>query len=409
MIYIFITILLLVLSASFSASETAIFWLPTYKVNTLAKKGKRGKILYKLYNSPNYTLPLILLCNTLVNVLLSIISLQTVEKIFGLSELAQGIALIINIVLITSLLLIFGEFGPKLFSIRKAEEVSLFFSPFIYILGILLYPIVFPFEKLISFILKDKKKDILSSSEILWMFYKGRLMNKVLKGSLWKIAHSLLILDQTPVEDIMTPRRELISVDSRTTWREVKDLFLKKNISKIIVYKEIIDQVIGILDLSECLADNPQPDTKVFNLMSQTYFLPTTTKLTKLINELQKSDKSTFLIKDEYGGTSGIITMEDIFWFFAGSKLPVYDDKQQTKESESLIVNADMSLDIISEATGIYFKHKQLEESLNKFILRKIGFIPSKGYLFEYKNYEFEILNIRKNTILKVKITRKQI
>ncbi len=101
--------------------------------------------------------------------------------------------------------------------------------------------------------------------------------------------------------------------------------------------------------------------------------------------------------------------MEDIFWFFVGSKLPVYNDKQLTKDSESLIVNADMSLDIISEATGIYFKHKQLEESLNKFILRKIGFIPSKSYVFEYKNYEFEILNIRKNTILKVKITRKQI
>ena len=151
MIYIFVTILLLGLSASFSASETAIFWLPTYKINTLAKKGKRGKFLFKLYNSPNYTLPLILLCNTLINVLLSIISLRTIEKILGLSELAQGIALIINIILITFLLLIFGEFGPKLLAIRKAEKVSLFFSPFIYIVGILFYPIVFPFEKLISF------------------------------------------------------------------------------------------------------------------------------------------------------------------------------------------------------------------------------------------------------------------
>jgi putative hemolysin len=400
--YLLLSFALLLLSAVFSASETAIFWLPGYRVESLAQQHRRGMILKHLYISPNYTLPLILLGNTFVNVLLSVTSL----KILGLLhiKLLTQYTLIINILFITVILLIFGEFGPKLLAVRRPEKISLLFAPFIYALGIMFYPLVKPFEKLITLILKDKEKDMLSSSEILWMFYKGRVIDNVLKGTLWKIAHSLLVLGDTLIEDIMTPRLEIISLNEDNSWEDALLLYQQTGKSKIIIYRNNIDEVVGYLDISHQFLNNLSPQTRLKQLVRPITFIPATAKIPSYIKEIQKNKNLIILVKDEYGGTAGIITEDDLFEFMAGTTS--FERSQEIISSSPMIFNGSACIQEISRNYGIHFEPKDMEKSIGKFILEQTGYIPSKGDWIKFQGLKFEILKVRKNSIVKVRILR---
>lgn len=404
--YLLLSLTLLLLSAVFSASETAIFWLPSYRVESLSQQHRRGKILKLLYTSPNYTLPLILLGNTFVNVLLSVTSLK-ILSLLNISILSKY-TLVINILFITMLLLIFGEFGPKLLAVRRSEKVSLLFSPFIYVLGIIFYPVVKPFEKIILLILKDKEQDMLSSHEILWMFYKGRVIDKVLKGTLWKIAHSLLVLGDTPIEDIMTPRLSIVSLHEHNSWQDALKLYKQTGKSKIIIYRKNIDEVIGYVDISHQFLNNPAMQTELKHLIHPITFIPSTAKIPSYIREIQKNKNLMILVKDEYGGTAGIITEDDLYDYMVGSTATEYHQEKTTIPTSSIVLKGSTCIQEVSRNYGVHFESKHMDKSISKFILEQAGYIPRKRDYINSQGIKFEILKVRKNSILLVRIHPEQ-
>lgn len=403
---IILLFLLLSLSAVFSAYETAIFSIPSFSINTFAKKSFSAKLLYKLYSKPNFTLPLILMCNTFVNVLLSIISLKVLTDFLMKWNFSNLMILWINILVVTGFLLLFGEFSPKLLSIRKAEKIALICSPFIFLLSIIFYPIIKPFEYVIYLFTKNKSKDSLTSSELIRMFYHGRIVSKVLKGNIWKISHSLMMLGDTVAENIMIPRKNIISVEINSSWENIFKIKKDNNISQILIYKETIDNICGVVDLNRLMLCESYNNYPVMKYIEKIDFIPHIMKLSNILKRAHTKRKIFFVVKDEYGGTAGIITKNELYKYFMDSGKGI--KKKKKHGNISWIVKGDNKLSEISNIINCKFPHNSMELTIGKYIIDRLGYFPSKGEVISIDESYFKVLKAKRNEIFNLEILNKK-
>lgn len=405
---IVILIICLVLSALFSASETALMSLSKIRVKQMIENREKGaNRINKLLSDPSRLLSAILIGNNVVNIGAS--SLMTSLAIDAFGNTGVGVATGI----MTLLILVFGEITPKSLAAKNSEKISVRLSGFIEFVTNLLTPISFVLNIITDFLVKllggevDKKKPFITQEElktIVNVSYK----EGVLEGEEKDMIYNVFDFSDSQVNDVMVPRTEIVAIDVDLPYEEIIKIINKEQYSRIPVYKNTIDNIIGILYVKDLLFldVNKESTFDLRKYIRQPYFTPEYKSIKELFKEMRTNRNHMVVIIDEYGGTEGIVTIEDVVEEIVGDIEDEYDKKikeiEVIKEDEYL-VNGNVRIDTINELIGTHIESKDFD-TIAGFVIGIIDRLPEAGEEIEYENIRFIIENIDRNRIKKIRI-----
>jgi len=395
------------MSAFFSSSETALFHLKSYEdVNERVKK---------LISRPQKLLSTLLTGNTIVNIAIgSLAATYTVNHIAKFSSLKISTLLILEVVVITFLVLIFGEIIPKTYAIAKSKKLANFLSKPLTIILMIIYPIAFFFHKITDLILKIlpiNKEQIFDSEEELMMLAEVGEEEGTLDHEESDMIQSVLEFKNKLVKEILTPRVDVIALDSLNTLDEAMDVIMNKKYSKIPVYKESIDNIKGVLYAKDIIPYlmGSRPEIDLLKLTREPYFIPETKPIDEVMQEFKIKKTNIAVVVDEWGGTSGILTLEDIVEEVMGELRDPFDKEEYeilTKKDGTSVVDGSINIYDIEENFEIEFPDDRDYDTLAGFILDDIGDIPKEGEVVLLKEYQFTVLEVLSNRIDKIEVKK---
>ena len=400
-------IFLLSLSFLFSGSEVAFFSLTPLHKRKLRSE-KTGRLILRLISSPYRLLSTILFGNTAVNSYASSLFALLSARLFYRVGISEHFSYLFDIALFTAILLVVGEITPKLIAIRHSESFSRKASYFLYPLYVVLLPVSLPFSMLLDRLLKRgrvaRERPILE--EINFVLKRAREENGMPPYEYRVIKESLNILT-APVREYMVPRKEIKAIEENTPMEEAFDVFLRTRHSRFPVYKNSLDEIMGILDFPYLFrkVGAVDPEKPVREYMRPAFFVPETMRLIDLIRKFRKTSEKLAIVIDEYGGTSGIITLWDIEREITGElgEETEIENVLEIKEigENMYIVSGDMDIEQLGEILGIELGR---EGTVAGYIMDISGRVPEEGERIEAKEVIFEVLQKSGETIESVKV-----
>jgi len=381
-------VLLLCCSAFFSGAETAFTTVSNLRLRNLAENKVKGA-RKAVYISENYkkTLTTILVGNNLVNIACTTICAYLFSNLVKNPTLAN----VLNTVIMTIIVLIFGEILPKAKSKTNSEKMALRFSGILFFLMKILTPITFVFLALQNKVVKEKESDTPTVTEDeLESIIDTMQEEGVIDSDNADLIQGVLELNQNTAYDIMVPRVDVKAVNVEDSIEEVERVFKETRFTRLPVYKDTIDSIIGVIsqkDLFFAMVDGNK--LTISDLMSEPLNITETMKVDDIIKEMQKSKKHMAIVLDEHGGTSGLVTMEDTIEQIVGD---IYDEHDE-EENEEDIVQIDESNYKIQPDTEIaelfeYLHIEHLPETqytkVDGFIFEQLEDVPEQGDVFEY-------------------------
>ena len=325
----------LVLSAFFSSSETAFFSLTKIQLKKIQKqKTKTSKRIFRLLQKPRELLIIILLGNTIVNVAASttaaLISIKIGNRFF--QNIPEIFLILVEIILMTFIILLFGEITPKLLAYSSPVKLAGFSSFILEIIKYALFPIIKILELISSVFSKNKSSSEANlTSEDFKNLINSRSTKESLEETEKKIIASIFRFSSTVVKEIMTPRVDIKAIESAEGLKKLKESIIASGHSRIPVYKKNIDNIIGVIYAKDVILN---PDKiSIPSLLRAPLFITENVKIQKLLNQFKRKKIQIAFIVDEYGGTSGLITLEDILEELVGEILDEYD-KEKPEISE---------------------------------------------------------------------------
>lgn len=399
-------VFLVAMSAVFSSSETAITSVSKIKVRQLDQKdNKNAHLLKKLHDNMQTTISTILIGNNIVNIAASSIATILFTNIFH-----QNGALISTVVM-TVFVLIFGEVIPKTIAQYKNKSVALKFSRFIYLLTIVFKPIVKVLNLLTRLIIKlfvgeDEDSSTLTEEELKTLVEVSE-EEGVLKNQETEIMINALELKETLAVDIMTPRTSMASVDIEDAESDLKEIIKNITYSRIPVYEDSIDDIIGVLHIKELAHKiiEDDRDFKVRDILKPAFYAYEYIPVVDLFKQMRTKNISISIIIDEYGGTSGIVTMEDILEELVGEIDDEYDnEKEVTKLSDNeYLVDPEMRIDEVNERFDLDIKSDKFD-SIGGFVIELLDRMPKSKDEVEFENLKFVVVNVDKRKITQLMI-----
>ncbi len=401
-----ILILLLALSAFFSSSEIAFIVSNKIKIELRARKKYLMALNAKYFvNNPDIFFSTILISNNIVNVTFASLSSVVLLELFGLSEF--------QILLVsTLLLLVIGELIPKFLGRDLADSLVMFSAIPIRVVTIVLFPIAKLTSTISSVLSRTNLKE---EEEILQMVDKEDLQNLLEESSeagkmdeaQSDIISKVIDIREQRVYEAMTPRTDMVGVDLTSTMEDVLDIFIQSGYSKILVYDENLDSIKGWLFTKDIFR---QPaDWK--SIIREVLFVPETKKSLEMLNEFLNKQISVAVVVDEFGGTAGLITVEDLIEELFGEIRDEYDDAEEKMirkvQGNAFVLSGKVEIDILNEEHDLAIPEGDYE-TIAGYIMYKIGRIPLKGESFKIDNYTIMILRSDKTKIDLVKLTMEQ-
>lgn len=408
-IQITILVALLFFSAFFSMSETALMSMSKIRLRHLVENHvKHAKLTQDLLDHPNQLLGTILVGNNLVNIAASAIA--TSVAIYFWDNKGVGIATF----LMTLLVLIFGEITPKNIAIDYTEEIVLFIAPIMNVFVKIFSPIVWILTNFTNGLLhlfginKQEKKPLITEEE-LKTIVEVSSQEGVLESDEKEIIDNIFEYSDMRVKDIMIQRMDIVAVDVLATYEEVVAAFGEKQFSRIPVYEDTIDNIVGVLYAKD-LFFIPVEKIKQFDIkkyMREPFYTYEFIKISDFFRRMQGDRIHIAIVLDEYGGVAGIITMEDIIESILGDINDEYDPQDEEdivciKEGEYL-VNGSVRLEDLNEEIGTHFESEDFE-SIGGFILGILGRIPRTGEIINYESIRFVIEKVDKSRIMKIRL-----
>ena len=414
-ICLIIFIMLLLLSAIASGSETAFFSLLPNDINEMENSDNRAeKLVLELRNKPKQFLATILIFNNLVNVTITIFSTYIMSLMFNL-EVNPLWAFIINVIIVTSLLLIFGEMIPKITAAKSARSLATNIAPMI---------------KFLMFFFKPLSSILVHSTSIIDKRLAKKNVNSLSITDL-STAVDLTTADETPadersmlqgiatfgekeVSDIMQPRVQLFAVKLSTQFDNLIEMVIQNGFSRIPVYEDTLDDIKGVLYVKDLLPFLDTPDFHWQRLIRQAFFVPENKKINDLFQDFRSKKIHIAIVVDEYGGTSGLVTMEDVLEEIVGDIRDEFDAANDNKfyhkiDDNTYIFQGQTSLvDFckVFDINELYFEEiKGESDTLAGLILEMEGRIPVAGYSTSYKEFGFVIEKADKRRIIEIKVT----
>lgn len=401
-------IILLCLSAFFSSSETALTTVNQIRMRTLADNGdKRAARVLHVTGNPEKMLSAILIGNNIVNLSASSISTSLAIHLFG--NTGAGIATGI----LTFLILIFGEVTPKTMATIKADSMSLTVAAPIGLLMKILTPVIFIINKLslgLMFLLhvniKDAQKKM--TEEELRTIVDVSQENGVIEHEERDMIHNLFDFGDAEAKEIMVPRIDMTFVQADATYQEVLDIFRQDMFTRLPVYEDSTDNVIGIINMKDFLLQNDTPEFSVRNLLREPYFTYEHKNTADLFLEMRKSSISLAIVLDEYGVTAGLITLEDLLEEIVGEIRDEYDADEEddiTRISDrEFYVLGSANLNDVSEALSLHFTSDDYD-TIGGYCLGLLDHLPEKNeIILTDNNILLRIDRMEKNRIERIYI-----
>ena len=400
--------LLIILSAFFAGTETALMRLNKYRVRNLSKKGNKGAILAeKLLKQPDKLIAFILFGNNLVNfVAASIVGVVSMQ-IGGPSGVAIGT------LLFTIIVLLFADSAPKTIAAIFPEKIALPASHIYYPLIKLMRPlliIINTFTNLLLRFLRVKPSDNdekLSIDELKTLIGDGMTKTSIDRQ---KIMMGVLDLGNITVEDIMLPHNEIIGIDLNKSIQNNQKLIEDNIYIYVPVYKDTLDKIEGLLNLNELLKKHSLKSLDhnlIKKYMKKPYFIPEKTNLSQQLIEFKSKNQKVGFAVDEYGNIQGLITIEDIFEEIVGDYLEetkkMNKEMRPQKDGDSYIVNASSNIRTLNKIMNWNIPIDEAK-TINGAILENLGYIPDVGAKFSLGDYSFSIIETKENAIESVSI-----
>lgn len=411
-------IILIIMSAFFSASETALTTFNKSKLKVIAEKNqKKASLLKGWLKKPNEILTALLIGNNIVNILAC--SIATIIAISILGNSYKAIAVSTGVM--TILLLIFGEITPKVIAKAYSTLISNSVIKFLYVLSKLFYPIsklLMSISKLIAKIFGIKIDEIgflITEEEIKSVVTVGE-EEGVIEEEEKKMIHSIFEFTDTTVKEIMIPRTTVFAVEASKTLEEIWDAITGNGYSRIPVYEEGIDNIIGVFyikDIFNVIKDG-KLNMKVKSFIREAYFVPETKPLFEMLEEFKKKHIHMAIVLDEYGGTSGIITIEDLIEEIVGDINDEFDiehDEEIKKVADNkYIINAMLDVDFLNKELSINLPVSEDYDSLGGYIYSVLGRVPlEKDTITHDKGkVEIKVLEVDNRRIVKALIIKRE-
>ncbi|AGB41795.1 CBS domain-containing protein [Halobacteroides halobius DSM 5150] len=394
-------------SAFFSGSETALMSVNRIEIRHLKQEGdKKAAILEKLLSTPDRLIATILVGNNLVNIAASSIATKLAIDIFG----NAGVGIATGVV--TLLLLVFGEITPKSIANSKALKFSMTVARPIEICYYLFYPVVKILNIITSVLTgnrgqKATTKPFISEERIRRYLTVGE-KEGVIETDEKQMINSIFEFDDTRVKEILVPRIDMICVEVNDSIEELIDIVVDMGLSRIPVYNDTVDNIVGIVYAKDLLPllteDNHQMNIQ--KIMRPAFYVPETKKVDNLLSELKKEKIHMAIILDEYGGTAGLVTIEDLLEEIVGDIQDEYDEEEKLikmLEDDELLVDGRVDIDEINEVLGIDLPEEDYE-TISGFILSMLGYVPDNGERIEFEDLTVSAEEVVQRRISKVRI-----
>jgi len=410
---LFIILYLLLLSAFFSSAEVAYFLINDEIIESIKHKFYYS-IVEKLLKEPKQLLVTVLLGNSLAAVGLAIVSYNLFYKLLS-PYYSTNIIAIIQVISITIIVIIFGEITPKLVATKfPLFLVKLYCLP-LYFVFLLFYPVTKLLSDLMRILTKKinyiKVKKNISNYELDEIADIGK-EHGALDDNEKNLLQGFFSFMEIPAKKIMTPRVDMVAIEENTPFEEIKKIVLETKHSRIPVYKDNIDNIVGVLYAKELLKYLNEEEFTIKEILKPAYFVPEFKSVSDLLYEFQEKKIHIGIVVDEYGGTLGIITLTDIITEIVGD-IADEDGNEENKfekiNENTYIISGDTTVDEFEEIFNIRLEWEDNDfETVAGFILYYNGDIPQINQVFEYKDFNFKILEIKRNRITKVLVEDKR-
>ena len=409
---VILVMILLFCSALISGAEVALFSLHRSDLNSVSEKpSKRVEIITKLLERPKKLLATILVANNFINIAIVILFSYIGEHFF--SGLTPVLKFIVEVVIVTFLILLFGEILPKIYASRNNLKFSLFMAYPLRVLDLLLSPVSLPMRSTTLAIHNrlGKQKSNLSVDQLSQALELTSDEDTTMEEH--KILQGIVSFGNTDTKQVMRPRIDIFALNVDQKYSEIIPEIIANGYSRIPVYQENIDNVKGILYVKDLL---PYIDRKQFNwtsLLREAFFVPENKKLDDLMAEFQEKKVHLAVVVDEYGGTSGLISLEDIIEEIVGDISDEFDDEDLMYSKidhnnyvfEGKTALKDFYKIIKIEDDSVFEAQKGEAETLAGFVLEISGSFPKLNSKITFENYMFTIEALDKKRIKLIKFT----
>lgn len=407
MINIILIITLIAFSAMFSSCETAFSTVSKMRLKNNAEQGnaKAAKAL-RLAESFDNSLTTILIGNNIVNIASASLSTVLFTDLFG--SKGVGIATIV----MTVVVLIFGEILPKTFAKENSEKCAYFFAGPLSALIVIFTPLSFVFtaiKNIVSKLYSSSEKSPSVTEDELKFIIDEIEEEGVLEESESDLVRSALDFDETIVSEILTPRVRIVGVEINSTIEEIKNVFLKEMYSRLPVYEKNIDNIVGIITQKDFFKMISENRNDIQNIIQNVVFISEFKLINDALHEMQRSKTHMSVIIDQYGGTKGIITMEDIIEELVGE---IYDENDEItppmlKVSDN-VYEASGELTVTEMLETLEYPENYITTNANTvsgWIMELTGHIPDQGEIIQSNCFEIRITEMNGKKISKIQIT----
>lgn len=404
-----VLVILLIGSGFFSMSETSLMSLSKIRIRHMQEEGVKGaKLVSNLIEDSNKLLSTILVGNNVVNIAATSISTALFTSLIpGASGVAVATAVM------TVLVLLFGEITPKTIAANNSEKVAIFVSRPIKIIIFILRPVVWVFNLVTGVIfkilgVKDKSGQPYITEEELKTMVNVSHEEGVLEIEERQIINNVFQFGDMQAKEAMVQRLDMIAINSEDKYEEIIEMFKNEKFSRMPVYNESIDDIIGILNIKDIifLSDEEIQKFNIKDYIREPFFTYEFKKITQLLEEMKIEKSQMAIVVDEYGGTSGLITIEDLVEVIVGDIEDEYDEEEeeiQVIKEDEYIVDGSIKITDVNELIGVRLESEEFD-SIGGYIIGHLRRLPEENEVIEVDNIKFCIESLDKNRIKKVRI-----
>ena len=401
-------VVLLLGSGFFSASETSLMSLSKIRIRYMEDEGVKGaKLVGSLIEKSSDLLSSILVGNNIVNIAATSVSTSLFINIFGDGGVAIATAVM------TVLVLVFGEITPKTIAANSPEKVAVVVSKPISIIMKITKPIVWIFNLLTGIIFKimgidnDGVKPFITEEELKAMVNVSH-EEGVLEMEEREIINNVFQFGDMQAKEAMIQRLDMVAIDIEDSYDEIIELFKSEKLSRLPVYQESIDDIVGILNIKDIifLSDEEIQNFNIKNYVREAFFTYEFKKITQLLEEMKKEKTQMAIVVDEYGGTAGLLTIEDLVEVIVGDIDDEYDEEEEEIvkiNDNEYLVEGSTKISDVNEQLGINLESEEFD-SIGGFIIGYLKRIPEENEIIEVEDVKFKVESIDKNRINKIRI-----
>ena len=402
-----VLLILLLLSAFFSSSETAYSSLNRIRIVKMAESGdKNASIVLALLNDFDRFLSAVLIGNNIVNIASSSIATLLFVAYFG------NVGVTLSTVVMTIVVLIFAEISPKTIAKESPEYFALLFARPLRMLLRLLFPLTLFFSGIKKVLVRLlPRKDVgpsITEEELLTLVEEA-----VQEGSIDEedeiLIKNVVEFNDLEVQHIFTPRLEIVSVNNKKSLEEISDLFRETGLSRLPYYEQSIDEVLGVLNQKDFYYDVLVGEKTVAEVVKPVLYIPKSMRISELMKKFQLEQCHIAIVVDEYGGTEGLVTLEDVVEELVGEIWDEFDDRQadfQKLNDRQYLMQGSVEFDVLSEMFGV--ENDTSSSTLGGYIMSTLGHIPSAGETLQLASLELEIKKMHHHRVDQVLVTEQQ-